>query len=194
MAHEHPPLDFPLFGLKATWHGPRWLDFVEGQAGDPVVGAWLGHGDDNRRPRLGSWALVGTFSRQHVDAVWLGPSETFEHYLVRRTAMLVLDEGPMLDHLLATPDEWEAWEAATLTVGARTLSARTLERAGVRAVLSLDLPGLGVIVHSHGLEGADLSLDEISDYQGYHFDPAVPLAYPAVLTRSIEAALGTDSD
>ncbi|NPC41676.1 hypothetical protein [Nocardioides sp. zg-1230] len=108
--------------------------------------------------------------------------------------MLGMDNGPLLDHLHSSPNEWETWDAATLTVGTQTLSARALERAGARAVLSLDLPGLGLIVHSRGLGDSDLSLSEVSDYRGYHFDPAVPLAYPAVLTRSIEAALGTAPD
>jgi hypothetical protein len=190
VAHEHPPLDFPLFGLNATWHGPRWLDFLEGQAGDPVVGAWLGHGDDNRRHNASNWAFVGTFSRTRVEAGgWLGSDETFEQYLARRTA-LVVDDRPLLDRLLAAPDGWESWDAVTFSLGTRTLSARKWVHAGAQAVLSFDLSGLGLMVHSRGLGGADLSLDEVSDFRRYHFDPTCPLLYPAVIENSVEAATG----
>ena len=176
------------------WQGPRWLDFLEGQAGEPVVGAWLGHGDDDRQRHSGSWAFIGTFSRQHVTSGWLGPDETFEHHLVRRAAMIGVKDRPSLDRVLSAPDEWETWDAADLSLGEQTLSARTLEHAGVRVALSFDLPELGLIVHSRGFGSVDLSLAEVSDHRRYHFDPTEQLAYPTVLIDSVEAARGFPAD
>ena len=108
--------------------------------------------------------------------------------------MLLAHDRPSLDHLLATPDGWVSWDAVNLALGTRTLSARRLEHAGAQAVLSFDLSGLGLMVHSRGLGGADLSLDEVSDFRRYHFDPTCPLLYPAVIENSVEAALGIPSD
>lgn len=186
MAHQHPPLDFPLVGLDASWRGPRWLDFLEGQAGKPVVGAWLGHGDDYERPTTGSWAFVGTFSRKHVDADWRGPSRSFEEFLASTAAMFLQGDASSPE----VAPEWELWDATTVSLGARTLSARIFEHAGAQVLLSFDLPGLGLLVRSRGLRADGLALAEVADYRSYHFDPTVPLAYPVVLLDSVEAALG----
>ena len=75
--------------------------------------------------------------------------------------------------------------------GTRTLAARSIERAGAQVLLSFALPGLGLLVHSRGLRADGLALADVPDYGIYHFDPTVPLDYPAVLIDSVEAALGT---
>jgi hypothetical protein len=54
-----PPIDFPLFGLDRAWSGPRWLDFVDGNPGEPVDWVWLGHGDRHGPMRGHPWTSVG---------------------------------------------------------------------------------------------------------------------------------------
>ena len=64
MLHMHPPLDFPAYGLDPSWHGPHWLEFIEGKANEPSWGVWLCHGS-TRVPQLGEpWLLVATMPRE----------------------------------------------------------------------------------------------------------------------------------
>ena len=111
---------------------------------------------------------------------------SFEQFLASTAAVFLQGDA-------ASPEvapEWELWDATTLSCGARTLSARIFERAGAQVLVSFDLPGLGLLVKSRGLRSGGLGLAEVTDYRSYHFDPTVPLAYPAVLLDSAETALG----
>ena len=66
---EHPPVDFPVYGMDETWAGPRWLDHLEGAGGEPLIGVWLAHGpqlDPVEHP--GPWARVVTVPRRRWPA------------------------------------------------------------------------------------------------------------------------------
>ena len=61
---DFPAVDFLLYGVdERSWQGPRWLDFLEGQAAAPTWALWLQHGftpaPDPTRP----WLRVGNLPR-----------------------------------------------------------------------------------------------------------------------------------
>jgi hypothetical protein len=189
MGNRFPPFDFPLYGLDATWTGPRWLDFFEGKVGSPSWGAWLGHGHDPDRKEGDEWVIVGSFPVGRSIELQLQPGETFEHYLASVATLVLFNdsvEGPA--RLEAEPDRWSEWPSTSLAVDGRSVSAHVLERGSAWAAITTGLHEVGLVIHASGTAGQELSLVEVTDSGAYHFDSEVPLDYAAVLHTSRRAA------
>jgi hypothetical protein len=60
-----PPVDFPVYGLDASWPASRWLELSGDAIGDPVHWVMLGH----RSLDGDSVIVVETFSRPRTDAL-----------------------------------------------------------------------------------------------------------------------------
>jgi hypothetical protein len=60
-----PPVDFPLYGLEASWPGSRWLELFGDAIGDPVNWVVLGHRSLNGE----SVIVVETFSQPRTDVL-----------------------------------------------------------------------------------------------------------------------------
>jgi hypothetical protein len=189
MANRFPPFDFPLYGLDATWTGPRWLDFFEGRAGSPSWGAWLGHGHDPDRKQADDWVIVGSFPVRRSIELQLQPGETFEHYLASVATLVLFNdsvEGPA--RLEAEPDRWSEWPSTSVMVDGRSVSGHVVERGSAWAAFITGLDEVGLVIHASGNAGQALSMVEVTDSGAYHFNSDVPLDYPAALHASREAA------
>jgi hypothetical protein len=75
-----PPIDFPVYGLGASWTGSRWLELFGDRTGNPVRWVELGHRSLDGQ----SVIAVQTFSRPRTDALrsqsdWT-PQQDVAHY------------------------------------------------------------------------------------------------------------------
>lgn len=191
MVNRFPPFDFTMYGLDATWGGPRWLDFFEGQGGQPSWGAWLGHGHDVDRVAGGDWAIVGTFPRGRYAEVMLGSNENFEHGLAFvATHVLFNDSTKVRARLDTEPEHWRTWPSTAWTVDGHEVQAHLLQHDGCWSGFSTGLAEVGLVVHASGLDPNGLALRSVTDSQDYHFASDQPLAYPDVLLASRRAAIG----
>jgi len=184
--------------------GARWLEFIEGQAGNPVWAAWLAHA-----PRRGpdQWCLVGTLPTSRIRAALAITDPTLVSREVAFTAarwlLGVTDPGTSLDEAArqrcrrnSVPfmDEqanaWTTWSPATWSVDNRQMQARVLRWAGAWAGFITDLPDAGLIAIAQRLSADDLDLVRV-DPSAYHFAVESPINYPNTLESSRSAAGGT---
>lgn len=198
----HPALDLPLYGLDGSWSGRRWLEFLEGESGQPVCAVWLAHrGDALTDP----WVLVASLPEpRHSDAMtspggdamrelafaaafgvvnWTSPCELLssgDRELYRHNVVRVCDE---------LADRWRDWPTFTWTIGGRSVSARVLAWAGAWAGFT-EVAGAPIVVVGAGRPPEGLRLVQV-DPQAYFFDGSAALDYPGVLERSVEQADGT---
>lgn len=192
MPHSHPPLDFPVFGLGPEWRGPRWFDFVEGQADRPVWAAWLGHGQKPDKPLDTAWAHVGTYSREQCAQSGVGRGETFADVLAEAAAMLLLDDGDTSPNDVdAVAAGWQTWERTTAAIDGESVTGRRLTHRGVWAFVS-EQPDTGLVVHWNGMGDTVPVLSDVSTSKLYAVDFSEGIAYPTTLLDSRSAALGDD--
>lgn len=185
-------MDFPVFGLGPEWSGPRWLDFVEGQAQHPVWAAWLGHGGESEKRPDAAWAFVGTYSRERSEHSGSGREQSFVDVLAGAAAMVLLDDGvTSLDEVDAVAASWETWERTNVVIDGQTLAGRQLTHRGAWAFVA-ERPDTGLVVHWNGM-GADVpALSNVSTSTLYAVDFTNSIDYPATLLRSRSVALGDD--
>ena len=196
MNHSHPRLDFPLYGLPSSCEGARWLEFIEGQVGDPVWAAWLAHA-----PRRGpyQWCLIGTLPTSRSRAA---PAVTDPELVSREVAFTaarwllgVTNPGNSLDEaarqrylrnsvpfLTEQAKAWTTWSPATWSVDNRQMQARVLRWAGAWAGFTTDLPDAALIVITQGLSADNLDLVRV-DPSAYHFAVESPIDYPTTLQQ-----------
>ena len=191
VVNRFPAFDFPIYGLDATWAGPRWLDFFEGEAPRPSWGAWLGHGNDAGRVTGRDWAIVGSFPRERYSEVMLAPEEKFEHGLAFVATRVLFNESTDVRARLDTePQRWQVWPSVSWTVDGHEVGAHLLQHDGSWAGFSTGLNDLGLVVHASGLDPNGLALVSVTESQAYHFASDQQLDYPKVLLTSRRAALG----
>lgn len=192
MAHSHPALDYPVFGLGPEWSGPRWFDFVEGQADHPTWAAWLGHGQEFDTVVGRSWAHVGTYSRERCEQSGVGRGSSFAPFLAESAAMSLLDDGATApDEVDAVAAAWQTWELTDVVVDGRTLPGRRLAHRGAWAFVA-EGPDTGLVVHWSGMGDAVPALADVATSTLYAVDFSDVIAYPSTLLRSRSAALGDD--
>jgi hypothetical protein len=188
VTHLHPPFDLPIYGLDDTWDGPRWLEFLDGQAGHPLRGVWLGHGRDVAPVPGRDWAFVGSFP---LERAGLSQGETFERGLAFDTARILLDATKDVPRMKMEADRWESWPTVSWRVDGQEVVARLLAEAGPAwSAFTTDLPHAGVVIRGSGLGPDGVSLVRVDDSSRYHFDAELPLEYPTVMEASRAAALG----
>lgn len=192
----HPALDFPVYGLRDSPPGPRWIDAVVGRLGHPVDGLWLEHGStprDAARP----WVRVGTFRRDRFpgaevdadqrvafDAVFAVVDATMPHPMDRSE-----DHGArLLDSASARAASPTAWQQVSWVLGHQSVPASVLHWAGAWVAFTTALPGVDIVVIGFGVEPAGLTLTEVRDAEAYHFDPDQPITFPDTVERSRAAA------
>jgi hypothetical protein len=186
-----PPFDFPIYGLDATWTGPRWLDFFEGEAAGPSWAAWLGHGHDVERVAGRDWAIIGSFPRKEYSEVVLASGEKFEHGLAFVATHVLFNQSTDVAARLDTePERWQAWPTVSWTVDGQEVDAHLLQHDLSWAAFCTGLTGVGLVVHASGLDPNGLALVSVTESQVYHFAHDQQLDYPDVLLASQLAALG----
>jgi hypothetical protein len=190
VTHLHPPIDIPMYGLDRTWAGPRWLDSLDGRAGHPVWGIWLGHGRDVVRGAGSHWVVIGSFSRDR-SAPLRSRGETFEHGLAFDAARVLLGHTRDIRRIEMEADRWESWPTVAWRVDGQVVTARLLvENGRAWAGFTSDVPQMGLVIHGGGLDPHGLALARVRDSSSYHFAAESPLEYPTAIEASQGAALG----
>lgn len=207
MAHRHPRLDFPVYGLATGWDGPQWLDFFEGKIGEPVWAVWLMHAW-NRVGPPGDWFLVGTLPAERYAGLTTAPRQD----PVREVAALALLrlvnratpalEGPQRIRywqratvmLESRADDYRSWQADTWQVDGDAVPARTCSWAGAWAGFTTAVSGVFVVVVGSGPAPECVDLAVVRNGGEYYFDADRPLRFPDVLDASVRAALGTAAE
>jgi hypothetical protein len=192
-----PPVDFPVYGLDASWTGPRWLASYGYAIGDPVTWVSLGH-----LARDGaSVVFVQSFSLPRID-VWEGPSGqpplqhvAFDAATVLINVTLPVQSAARPDGLLRTlagyaderSRECAQWPPVCWVVDGTAVAANVLRFAGGWAAVSCATAGAYLAAVGVGTAPDGLSLTLLSDASAYHFDLAEPLS-PRVVSESARAA------
>jgi hypothetical protein len=97
-----PPVDFPVYGLDASWCGSRWLELFGDAIGDPVHWVAFGHRSLNGE----SVIVVETFSRPRTDALVIPsgqlPLQDVAHYAANMliNVTLSVQSAPRTDGML----------------------------------------------------------------------------------------------
>lgn len=202
VTHQHPALDFDLYGLVG-WPGARWLEFVDGQAGEPVWAAWLAHVERDQAAR---WSLVATLpAARYAMAMAVGAGQDLSrevafmavHRLLNATSPNLALDKPARERYLhdvvdlaeQQAEHWADWPSLTWSVDHCPVQARLWRWAGAWAAFTTELAGVAVIVLGHHLEPAGLELTTV-DPHDYHFIPEAPIAYPGTL-ESARSIAGT---
>ena len=201
MRHVHPPIDFPLYGLDQSWHGPRWLAFVQGEFGEPIYEVFLGHGDRPLPSRGHPWLQVVTRS-----ACFYPTTRSIDHTqeLAWDSLLDLLNAvTPDLDDPLWTHykqnamryidqrvDRYRRWARTTWSVDGTPIEARYARFAGAWSGFASTQSDVELRVVGCGLSPQHLGFQRLASGEQYHFDLAAPIPYPDSLERAAREALG----
>lgn len=192
-----PPVAFPLYGLDASWTGPRWLDLFGDQMGDPPRWVALGHETADGR----SLIMVSTYSKPPTDAQATRAGQppladvAFDaaHILINVTLPVQSVPRPdgflplLTEHARRAAGQSGQWPAVRWRVDAAAVAARGWQFAGGWAAVSGPVDDVYLAAVGVGTRPPDLSLSRLADTRAYHFDLAQPLG-PGLLTASRHAA------
>jgi hypothetical protein len=187
----HPSLDFSLVGV-AQWPGPRWVEFFEGQHGQPVQSVLLAHSDGENGLIVVKTAPRPRRARGEGDE---NPGETnleaanFAFELLLWTtdsarpaldgdAALKGEERASYNRGLVTFAEdhgaqWDTWERARWNLGKQNLDARIFRFAHGWTGFSVDDPDRWIGVIAYNVAETTVRLDEV-DGVSYNFDFTKP--------------------
>jgi hypothetical protein len=197
-----PPIDFPVYGLDASWPGSRWLEMFGDVIGGPVRWISLGHQSLAEE----SVIFVQTYSRPLTDiqAAEIGQSP-LEQVAAATAFMLInvtlpveslprpagLDKA-LTEHADEHSSQYAQWPTVRWRVAAQAVAARVWHFAGGWAGFSDAADGVYLAAVGVGAAPEDLSLALLQDGSAYHFDLDRPLQYSRVLSAS--KAARTDGD
>jgi hypothetical protein len=192
-----PPVDFPVYGLDASWPGSRWLESFGEAIGDPVHWVSLGHQDLNGA----SLIFVETFSRPRIDARKNSSGQSpLQHVAFYAAAALINVTLPVQS--LSRPDGYgralaghadersgqcAQWPLVRWRVDGAAAAARAWWFAGGWAAVSSAVEGAYLAAVGVGTDPDGLSLALLQDASAYHFDLDEPL-HPRVMPASARAA------
>lgn len=192
-----PPLDFPVYGLDASWPGARWRDSFGDQVGDPPRWVRLSHqsvdGD--------SLIMVESYSRPVTDDLAARRGEPPLADVAFRAALILLDatlpvqsvlrpDGflrALQEHLPKFAGQYPQWPAVGWRVDGAAVTARVSWFAGGWAAVSDGVAEVYLSAVGVGIGPDGLSLARLQDGAAYHFDLKQPLR-PGVLSASSRAA------
>jgi hypothetical protein len=180
-----PPVDFPVYGLDASWPGSRWLEMFGEAIGDPVHWVTLFH------QSLGGESVIAveTFSRLRTDALMSRSDETplqhVAHYAGNTLINVTLPERsePWPDGFLPTLSNYAyehsrqcaQWPLARWRVNGAAVTARVWRFAGGWVAVSDAVGGVYLAAVGVGTDPDGLSLAVLQDASAYHFDLYQPL-------------------
>lgn len=170
-----PPVDFPLYGLDASFGGLRWLDFFESRNGGPAWAVWLGHRDTDD-----TGVRVGTFPKKRFGEV-MCPRGGDEYAKVATSAAVGLvnltlpgssvsrPEGliqELVKHAEEQASKYPDWSRTTWSVGGTSVHAPVWEFAGAWAGFC-DADGAFVVAIGIGVEPDELPLTVLDNGAPY---------------------------
>ena len=201
-----PAVDFPLYGVDETsWQGPRWLNFLEGQAGTPAWALWLHHGFTPAPDATRPWVRVGNLPRERHARLMTptggDPAREVAFAALFSLANLTLpasnDRPEVEDYLQqlvayveAQADRYAEWPAVTWRIDEIAVSAHVRGWAGAWAGFTTELGEVDVVTLGYRVPVEDLVLTELVDTSAYHFDAERPILFPEACNEARTAALG----
>jgi hypothetical protein len=194
-----PPVDFPVYGLDASWPASRWLELFGDAIGDPVRWVALGH----RSLSSESVVVVETFSRPRTDALvsqshWT-PLQDVAHHAASTLINVTLPvqsaprpEGilrALANHAYEHSLQCAQWPPVRWRVDGAVVTALVWRFADGWAAISDAVEGAYLAAVGVGTAPDGLSLAEIQDGSAYHFILAEPL-HTRLMSASRECADG----
>jgi hypothetical protein len=196
-----PPVDFPLYGLDASWPGARWIESFGEAIGHPVHWVSLGH----QSPDGESLLYVETFSRPRTDAL-AAPSlqPPLQHVAFYAAALLINATLPvasvvrpdglikaMVDHADERSNQCAQWPLVHWQVDGVAVTARVWWFAGGWAAISDAVPDVYLAAVGVGINPDGLSLAVLEHGDAYHFELDQPMHTPVMVASH---AARTDGD
>ena len=201
-----PAVDFPLYGVDETsWQGPRWLEFLEGQAGAPTWALWLQHGFTPAPGPTRPWARVGNLPRERHTRLMTpnggDPVREVAFAALFSLANLTLpapEDRPGAENYLqqlvayvgVEADRYAEWPAVTWRIDEMTVGAHVRQWAGAWAGFTTELGEVDVVALGHRVPVAELVLTQLVDTSAYHFDSRQPIPFPDACEEARTTALG----
>jgi hypothetical protein len=195
------PVDFPVYGLDASWPGARWLELFGDAVGDPVRWVALGHRSLDQPAAV----VVQTFSRPRTDEMvsqsdfgWT-PQQDVAHHAANMLINMTLPEQSaprpegilqaLANHARERSLQCAQWPLVRWRVDGTAVTASAWRFADGWAAISDAVPGVYLAAIGAGTAPDGLSLAVIHDGSAYHFPLDQPL-YPQVLSVSRQLADG----
>jgi hypothetical protein len=202
MRCSFPAVDFPLYGLQADWDLPRWLDHVDGRAGEPPVGIWLWHGRQRAPSPWGPWLRVASLPRErHARSMTPAGGDPVREVAFAATFALINATVPApaerptdypqraLNLAQRQADRYSQWKGVTWVVNDERVPALTLDWAGAWTGFTTAVPEVDIVAVGCGIQPTALILTEYADTALYHFDWRLPLEFPDVVEAGRVQAL-----
>jgi hypothetical protein len=195
-----PPVEFPLYGLEASWPGARWLETFGEAIGNPVHWVCLGH----QSPDGGSLIYVESFSRPRTDAlVARSFQKPLQHVASYAAALLANVTLPV--ETLPRPDglyraltdlteerssKYADWPPVRWHVDGTAVTARMWQFAGGWMAVSDAVEAVYLAAVAMGTKPDGLALAELENGDAYHFDPDRPMHAPVMVASRAARADG----
>jgi hypothetical protein len=205
-----PQIQFPVYGLDASWAGARWLELFGDEIGDPIRWVSLGHrsvdGDALIKVKTYARLAAGTSGSYQVptDAQaaelgqspleWVAFSAAFE--LIDLTLPVrSLPRPPgftraLVDHAEKAGQEYARWPEVRWSVNGKAVAAHRWRFAGGWAAFTDAVESVYLYATGLGADPDGLALTVLPDGGAYHFDLGQPL-WPEAMSAS-RAAAGVD--
>ena len=195
-----PTVDFPLYGLDASWPGARWIESFGEAIDDPVHWVSLGH----QSPDGESLIYVETFSRPRTDALTAPSFQTpLQHVAFYGAAVLINATLPveslprpdglfraMLDHADARINEYVQWPQVRWQVDGVAVTAHVWWFAGGWVAVSDAVEDVYLTAVGVGSDPDGLSLAVLEHGDAYHFELDQPMHTPVMVASHAARADG----
>ncbi|HEY4018747.1 MAG TPA: hypothetical protein VGM75_08680 [Pseudonocardiaceae bacterium] len=182
---DSPPIDFTVYGLRASWPAARWFEFFYGQLGKPTYGVRFAY------QAAGAFVSVCTLFRPRFDRECVSPradriTEVAFHGTLHLIDLTLPEpEVPRLPGMnLAVVKQAERaaalavhWPSVTWTVRETSVHAVSWEFAGGWTAFCDALPDVYLTATGWGVEPDGLEFAVIDDGAPYGIDLAAPLAF-----------------
>lgn len=190
----YAPISFPLYGLDAEWHGPRWLHHFNASS-EGVASISLAHGRHQRPSPAEPWfSVTSAGARESRDDGWIALDVLHE---LTRVVMPELRERAMerYEHsagrfVVDNVNDRSMWTRAAWTVNGHSVAASTFDLAGAWAGYAAVAGGSAQVFGSRQ-EDRVVRLVQLGDTSAYHFAAENPLDFPG--TQQASAAAVWDS-
>jgi hypothetical protein len=190
----YAPISFPLYGLDAKWHGPRWLHHFNASS-DGVASVSLAHGHQQRPSPTEPWFSVTSAGRDSRDDGWIALDVLHD---LTRMVMPELREREMVRYehaagrfVVDNVNDRSMWTRTTWSVNGHSVAASTFDLAGAWAGYAAVAGGSVQVLGSRQEEDRAVRLVSLGDTSAYHFAVEDPLEFPR--TQQASAAAVWDS-
>ena len=189
-----------MYGLGPDWHGPRWLERIDGTFGVAPFAITLAHGD---RPYFQEGQpLVLVTSTLRKPPVPMAPRTDAVLALLGLTAVAnvlrpELDDqvarrltARLVPHLEHAATHWDSWPRVEWLIHGETVMARFASFDVGWAGFCNASDDVAVVVAAYGVPPVGLSISSVRSDSEYHFALTRPIEFPEAIRASRMAALG----